>query len=339
MAAALLQVEELKVALHLRGGVVHAVDRLSFSVAEGETLAIVGESGCGKTLAALSLLRLLPEPPARIAGGRILFGGRDLAQLGEAQMRHLRGREIAMIFQDPVGSLNPVRTVGAQLAEGLRAHSGLSHAAAWHRAGELLEAVRIPNAPARLLEYPHRLSGGMCQRVMIAMAIACRPRLLIADEPTTALDVTIQAQILALLAHLQRETGMGLVIITHDLGVVAEVADRVVVMYAGRKVEEGPVQALFDSPQHPYTQGLLAATPTPSMARGSRLADIAGRVPELSDLPAGCAFAPRCTRALARCHAERPSLQPCQGNQSAACFAAGRTTPDLGADLEPAYGT
>ena len=319
--APLLEVDSLDVVLHTRAGRTKAIDRMSFSVAAGETLAIVGESGCGKSLTALSVLGLLPQPQLQIAGGAIRLLGRDLVPLSEREMQRVRGREVAMIFQDPMNSLNPVRTVGAQLVEMLQAHERIGHAAAWQRAQRLLEQVSIPNAQARLHEYPHRLSGGMCQRVMIAMAIACQPRLLIADEPTTALDVTIQAQILALLAQIQRDSGMGLVIITHDLGVVAEVADRVLVMYAGRKVEEAPVQVLFDAPQHPYTQGLLAATPSPLRARGSRLADIPGMVADLSALPAGCAFAARCPRAFDRCLAERPPLVRVGAGHRAACFA------------------
>ncbi|MDM0021451.1 ABC transporter ATP-binding protein [Variovorax saccharolyticus] len=319
--SALLEVEDLDVVLHTRSGRAKAIDRMSFSVSAGETLAIVGESGCGKSLTALSVLGLLPQPQVQMAGGAIRLLGRDLARLSERELQDVRGRDVAMIFQDPMSSLNPVRTVGAQLVEMLQAHERIGNAAAWQRAQRLLEQVSIPNAQARLHEYPHRLSGGMCQRVMIAMAIACQPRLLIADEPTTALDVTIQAQILALLAQIQRESGMGLVIITHDLGVVAEVADRVLVMYAGRKVEEAPVQLLFDAPQHPYTRGLLAATPSPLRPRGSRLADIPGMVADLSALPTGCAFADRCPRAFDRCLNERPSLVQVGAGQQAACFA------------------
>ena len=319
--SALLEVENLDVVLHTRSGRAKAIDRMSFSVSAGETLAIVGESGCGKSLTALSVLGLLPQPQVQMAGGAIRLLGRDLARLSERELQDVRGRDVAMIFQDPMSSLNPVRTVGAQLVEMLQAHERIGNAAALQRAQRLLERVSIPNAQARLHEYPHRLSGGMCQRVMIAMAIACQPRLLIADEPTTALDVTIQAQILALLAQIQRESGMGLVIITHDLGVVAEVADRVLVMYAGRKVEEAPVQLLFDAPQHPYTRGLLAATPSPLRPRGSRLADIPGMVADLSAMPTGCAFADRCPRAFDRCLNERPSLVQVGAGQQAACFA------------------
>ncbi len=318
----LLSVEDLEVHLHTRAGTLKALDRVSLRVDAGKTLAIVGESGCGKSLTALAAMRLLPDPPARIVGGRIVLEGRDLATASERDMLKVRGKDVSMIFQDPMTSLNPVLSVGTQLVEVLRAHTPLSNAQAWARARELLEQVSIPNAAARLHEFPHRLSGGMNQRVMIAMAIACNPRVLIADEPTTALDVTIQAQILELLRTLQQDSGMGLVMITHDLGVVAETADRVVVMYAGRKVEEAPVDMLFAYPLHPYTQGLMGATPSARGARGGRLADIPGMVPALSDLPAGCAFAARCPKAMARCSTERPTLTAVSGQREVACFAA-----------------
>ncbi|MFZ4479190.1 MAG: ABC transporter ATP-binding protein [Rhodoferax sp.] len=334
----LLEVNELELVLTTRAGRATAVDRLSLSVAHGETLAIVGESGCGKSLTALSVLRLLPAPQVKIKSGQIRLQGRDLLSLSEREMRQVRGCEIAMIFQDPMNSLNPVRTVGAQLVEMLQAHSELSAAAACQRAGELLDLVRIPNASARLHEFPHRLSGGMCQRVMIAMAIACNPKLLIADEPTTALDVTIQAQILALLSQLQRASGMGMVIITHDLGVVAEVADRVLVMYAGRKVEEASVTDLFERALHPYTLGLLGATPSPLHPRGSRLADIPGMVPDLLSLPAGCAYAARCPKAASRCHTERPELVTISPRHQLACFAVEPVHHKKGAAHEPAFG-
>ena len=258
-----LSVEELEVTLRTRTGDLKAIDSVSFSVGKCETLAIVGESGCGKSLTALAIMRLLPDPPALITGGRIMLEGRDLTSATERELLAIRGKDVSMIFQDSMTSLNPVLPIGAQLVEVLRTHTALSSRQAWVRARELLEQVNIPNAAERLHEYPHRLSGGMNQRVMIAMAIACRPKLLIADEPTTALDVTIQAQILELLTNLQREYGMALVMITHDLGVVAEVADRVVVMYAGSKVEEATVENLFAMPLHPYTRGLMGAIPSP----------------------------------------------------------------------------
>ncbi|MFL7905511.1 ABC transporter ATP-binding protein [Azospirillum argentinense] len=315
-----LDVQGLETTLFTRAGALKAVDGLSFSVEAGETVAIVGESGCGKSLTALSVMRLLPDPPARITGGRVLLDGRDLAALPERAMMAVRGRDVSMIFQDPMSSLNPVQTVGRQLVEVIRAHTGLSRRAAADRALELLDLVRIPDARGRFDEYPHRLSGGMCQRVMIAIAIACRPRVLIADEPTTALDVTIQAQVLDLLKRLQDEVGMAMLVISHDLGVVAETASRVIVMYAGRKVEEAPVEALFDAPLHPYTQGLLAATPNPD-APPHRLAEIPGMVPGLNELPQGCAFAPRCPRATTRCRVERPALHVPAAGRQVACFA------------------
>jgi len=322
----LLRVENLDVTLHTRAGKLKALDQVSLTVGAGETLAVVGESGCGKSLTALAIMQLLPDPPARISGGRILLGERDLAAASESEMLKVRGREVSMIFQDPMTSLNPVLTVGAQLVEVLRTHMGLSSAQAWTRAQELLELVSIPNAAARLHEFPHRLSGGMNQRVMIAMAIACGPRLLIADEPTTALDVTIQAQILALLRRLQQEAGMGLVMITHDLGVVAEMADRVAVMYAGRKIEEAPVAALFAEPLHPYTQGLMAATPSASMRQDGRLAEIPGRVPSLSELPAGCAFADRCPKVMPPCREVTPALAAMGDGRVVACHAVSTTS-------------
>jgi peptide/nickel transport system ATP-binding protein len=317
-----LEVRGLSTTLFTRRGEMKAVDGLSLSVGAGETVALVGESGCGKSLSALSIMRLLPDPPARLVGGEVKLNGRDIVPLTEEAMLDIRGQEIGMIFQDPMSSLNPVATVEKQIVEVLRTHTGLSRAAARTRARELLELVGMPDAGRRLDAYPHQLSGGMCQRVMIAMAIACSPSVLIADEPTTALDVTVQAQVLALLKKLQADAGMAMIFITHDLGVVAETADRVVVMYAGRKVEEAGVDDLFDAPLHPYTAGLIGATPTPGAARADRLADIPGMVPPLNALPAGCAFAPRCPRVMERCRGERPELtQPAPG-RLVACFAA-----------------
>jgi len=318
----ILEVEDLRVSLFTRRGVLPAVDDLSLTVAGGETVAIVGESGCGKSLTALAVMRLLPDPPARIVGGTVRFMGRDLTALSEREMQRVRGKDISMIFQDPMTSLNPVATVGDQLIEAIRCHDDVSRADAQTRAVELLRQVRIPDAERRLKDFPHQMSGGMSQRVMIAMAIACRPKLLIADEPTTALDVTIQAQILELLKELQASSGMGLIVITHDLGVVAEIADRVAVMYAGRKVEDAPVEALFERPLHRYTRGLLGATPSAKRQRGTMLADIAGSVPALSELPTGCAFQNRCRDAFARCRSEKPVLMPLLPGRTAACFAA-----------------
>lgn len=320
--SAVLDIEDLCVTLHTRRGVLQAVDHLSLSVEAGRTLALVGESGCGKSLTALSIMRLLPTPPARIASGRVSVDGMELTAMSERQVQAVRGRQVSMIFQDPMSTLNPVLTVGQQIQEVLSRHLGLRGERARRRAIELLDLVRIPDPARRLDEYPHRLSGGMCQRIVVAMAIACEPRVLIADEPTTALDVTIQAQILALLRDLQQANGMAMLLITHDLGVVAECADRVAVMYAGRKVEEASVQQLFAMPKHPYTQGLLRATPTFAHG-GGRLADIPGMVPQLSELPPGCAFADRCDRVIARCRNERPAIEGVGvSDASVACFVA-----------------
>jgi len=318
-----LEVEGLRTTLFTRRGEMKAVDGLSLRVGAGETVALVGESGCGKSLSALSIMRLLPDPPARIVGGAVRLNGRDIVALSEEAMLDVRGREIGMIFQDPMSALNPVTTVEKQISEVLTAHTELGRGQARVRAHELLEQVGMPDAGRRLDAYPHQLSGGMCQRVVIAMAIACNPAVLIADEPTTALDVTVQAQVLALLRKLQRESGMAMIFITHDLGVVAEIADRVVVMYAGRKVEEAPVDDLFERPLHPYTAGLIGATPIPGAERAARLADIPGMVPPLNALPAGCAFAPRCPRALPRCRVEAPVLEQAGPDRAVACFAPG----------------
>src|SRR6266481_1813403 len=290
-AEPILEVADLRTWFFTRDGVVRAVDGVSFHVIPGETLAIVGESGCGKSVTALSILRLIPSPPGRIVSGMIRFAGRDLLGLGEAQMREVRGNEISMIFQEPMTSLNPVLTIGHQIAETLTLHQGLDRRAALDRAVDMLRLVHIPEARRRIGEYPHQLSGGMRQRVMIAMALACNPKLLIDDEPTTALDVTIQAQILQLMLDLKRRVGAAIILITHDLGVVAEVAERVMVMYAGRKVEEAPVAELFRSPRHPYTQGLLSAVPKLGSSLSgieTRLAEIPGVVPSLKDRIPGC---------------------------------------------------
>ncbi len=319
--SSVLEVNDLSVELRGRQGSVTALDGVSLTLAAGETLALVGESGCGKSLTALALMGLLPTPPAHLSGGEIRFEGQNLVALGEKRMRRLRGNRLAMIFQDPMSSLNPVKTVGDQLGEVLRVHLGLSRREAWRRGVALLEQVHIPDPARRMDEYPHRLSGGMSQRVMIAMAIACKPAILIADEPTTALDVTIQAQILALLRELQADTGMALMLITHDLGVVAAMAQRVAVMYAGNIVEEASVLELFDYPLHPYTQGLLRATPTAGRP-DERLVDIPGRVPALAELPAGCAFAARCPHATPECARLRPGLAPLRPAHQVACLVA-----------------
>ena len=326
-AAPLLEIDGLKTHFFTRDGVVRAVDGISFAVYPGETLAVVGESGCGKSVTSLSILRLIASPPGRIVAGRIRFQGRNLLDLTEPQMRKLRGNEISMIFQEPMTSLNPVLTVGRQIAESLIVHRGLTRAEAMSRAAEMLRLVDIPEPQRRLGEYPHQLSGGMRQRVMIAMALACNPRLLIADEPTTALDVTIQAQILDLMRQLKQKTGAAIVLITHDLGVVAEMAQRVVVMYAGRKVEEAPVDELFGRPRHPYTRGLLNSIPRldeAATAGRKRLAEIPGLVPSLREEIPGCAFAERCAYATQRCRREAPPLEAKGGGHWVACWEADR---------------
>jgi peptide/nickel transport system ATP-binding protein len=327
----LLAIEDLQTHFFTRDGVVRAVDGVSYAVEAGETLAVVGESGCGKSVTALSILRLVPSPPGRIVGGAIRFEGVDLLQIGEGEMRRIRGNEISMIFQEPMTSLNPVLTVSRQITETLILHQGLTARAAAARAIEMLRLVRIPEPERRARQYPHELSGGMRQRVMIAMALACHPKLLIADEPTTALDVTIQAQILDLMRELKSEIGAAIILITHDLGVVAEMAQRVVVMYAGRKVEEAPVGDLFRRPQHPYTLGLLASVPrlgaTLGRAEPPRLAEIPGTVPSLRDPIVGCAFAPRCAYATERCSREAPPLEAKTAAHLAACFESERLPP------------
>jgi peptide/nickel transport system ATP-binding protein len=327
----LLAIEDLQTHFFTRDGVVRAVDGVSYAVEAGETLAVVGESGCGKSVTALSILRLVPSPPGRIVGGAIRFEGVDLLQIGEGEMRRIRGNEISMIFQEPMTSLNPVLTVSRQITETLILHRGLTARAAAARAIEMLRLVRIPEPERRARQYPHELSGGMRQRVMIAMALACHPKLLIADEPTTALDVTIQAQILDLMRELKSEIGAAIILITHDLGVVAEMAQRVVVMYAGRKVEEAPVGDLFRRPQHPYTLGLLASVPrlggTLGRAEPPRLAEIPGTVPSLSAPIVGCAFAPRCAYATERCSREAPPLEAKTAAHLAACFEGERLPP------------
>ena len=323
-----LEIEELKAHFFTGSGVVRAVDGVSWSVRPGETLGIVGESGCGKSVTALSILRLLPNPPGRIVGGKVRFRGRDLLALSEEQMERIRGNEISMVFQEPMTSLNPLFTVGRQIAEAIAVHAGVGRRTARKRAIEMLRRVSVPEPRARAASYPHQLSGGMRQRVMIAMALSCNPKVLIADEPTTALDVTIQAQILALLRELQRGSGMAIVLITHDMGIVAENADRVIVMYAGRKVEEANADALFERPAHPYTQGLLASIPELDAARSGtarhRLAEIKGIVPSLMDLPHGCSFAPRCRHASPECEAAAPPLQQHGPGHWVACWHARR---------------
>ncbi|MFZ2006480.1 MAG: ABC transporter ATP-binding protein [Stellaceae bacterium] len=327
---AVLEVTGLRTYLFTRAGIVKAVDDVSFAVQAGETLAVVGESGCGKTMTSLSLMRLVPSPPGRIVAGSIKLGGRDLTTLGETEMRAVRGNDISMIFQEPMTSLNPVMTIGKQIAETLRLHQGLSKAEALTKAVAMLRLVKIPEPAQRAKEYPHQLSGGMRQRAMIAMALACNPRVLIADEPTTALDVTIQAQILDLILDLQKTLGTAVILITHDLAVVAETAQRVIVMYAGRKVEEAGVEELFATPLHPYTQGLMASIPHLAVIGGAtaeddadgdgRLKEIPGMVPALSNLPQGCAFAPRCGLADERCRTLAPDYAEKRPGHWAACW-------------------
>ena len=322
----ILEVSGLQTFFFTRAGVLKAVDDLSFTLKRGETLGIVGESGCGKSMTALSIMRLVPEPPGRIVGGKVVLDGRDLLKLDEDTMRDVRGNEISMIFQEPMTSLNPVLTIGDQIGEAIGLHQDLPKSAIAAKAVEMLRLVRIPEPAQRATEYPHQLSGGMRQRAMIAMALACNPKVLIADEPTTALDVTIQAQILELMQELQRDLGTAVILITHDLGIVAETAQRVIVMYAGRKVEEADVEALFETPLHPYTVGLMASIPRlPSMrgkpaVAGERLTEIPGMVPPLTNLPSGCVFAPRCTLADARCAAEFPAFEEKRTGHWAACW-------------------
>jgi len=318
---ALLEIENLQTHFRTPDGVNRAVDGVSFEVNEGETLAVVGESGCGKSVTAMSILRLIPEPPGKI-GGSIRFQGKELLQIPDREMRDIRGNAISMVFQEPMTSLNPVLTVGRQLGETLRLHEGLDNRAAETRAAEMLALVGIPEPRRRVHEYPHQLSGGMRQRVMIAMALACNPKLLIADEPTTALDVTIQAQILDLMKDLKRRIGAAIVLITHDLGVVAEVAERVMVMYAGRQVEEAPVAQLFRTARHPYTQGLLGAVPklgSSLTATASRLTEIPGSVPSLKHRITGCVFAGRCALATELCRQFAPAFETKARQHLAAC--------------------
>jgi len=327
--APLLEVRDLQTHFQTRGGVVRAVDGVSWDVAEGETVALVGESGCGKSVSALSIMRLVAPPAGRIVGGQILFKGRDLLTLSEDEMRRIRGREIGMIFQEPMTSLNPVLTIGRQLTEGLEIHLGMSTTQSKDRAVEMLGMVGIPDGARRLSQYPHQFSGGMRQRMMIAMALACNPLLVLADEPTTALDVTIQAQILELMKGLSRRLGAAMLIITHNLGVVARYADRVNVMYAGRIIERGTARELYGNPSHPYTLGLLRSVPRLDEPRRARLAPIEGQPPDLTRLPAGCSFAPRCAFRVERCALEVPPLAPIgtTGHVSA-CWEAERLMKD-----------
>ena len=318
--AALLEVKDLRTQFQTRNGLVHAVNGISFDLAEGETLGIVGESGCGKTVSALSLMRLIPEPPGKIVGGQAIFQGKDLLRMSPEEIRRVRGAQIGMAFQDPMTSLNPVLTIGRQLTEALELHKGMSRQEARHRAAELLSIVGIPQPTERLSDYPHQFSGGMRQRVMIAMALSCMPQLLIADEPTTALDVTIQAQIVDLVKRLRDEIGMAIIWITHDLGIVAGLAKRVIVMYAGFIIEEAPVKELYAEPRHPYTLGLLGSLLRPDETEHRRLVSIEGLPPDLLGLLRGCPFVPRCVYAVARCWEENPTLVAVSQGHKKACW-------------------
>ncbi len=318
--AKLLELEDLRTQFFTTAGTVKAVDGVSYDVEEGETVGIVGESGCGKSVSALSILRLIPDPPGKIVGGKILFMGRNLLELSDVEIRKVRGADIAMVFQEPMTSLNPVLTIGRQITETLEHHLGVGREEADARAVELLDLVGISDAERRLKQYPHHFSGGMRQRVMIAMALSCDPRLIIADEPTTALDVTIQAQILELMKDLTRRLGVALIIITHNLGVVARYADRVNVMYAGKIVEKGSARQIYHNPSHPYTLGLLASVPRLDHKRGTKLVPIVGQPPDLTLLDQGCAFRPRCRFAVDRCTHEIPPLEEVGGGQMSACW-------------------
>jgi peptide/nickel transport system ATP-binding protein len=321
MAAPLLEIRGLKTHFATDDGMVQAVDGVDITIGRGETVGVVGESGCGKTVTALSVLKLIAIPPGKIVSGEILYQGRDLVPLDNEEMDRIRAKDIAMVFQEPMTSLNPVYTIGEQIAEVLRKHEGLSRKGALERTVEMLRLVQIPNPERRLNDYPHQFSGGMRQRVMIAMALSCNPKLLIADEPTTALDVTIQAQILELLQDMKSRFGMAIMLITHAMGVVAETAQRVVVMYAGKVIEEAPVEALFANPRHPYTQGLIRSIPRIDTAatHKTRLEAIPGTVPSLLRPPPGCRFAPRCRYAMAKCREAVPPLTDIGGGHRVAC--------------------
>ena len=315
----LLEIKDLCVEFKTMAGTVHAVDHLSYTLHRGEKLGIVGESGSGKSVSSLAMMQLIPNPPGKVTGGQILYNGKDLVKLSEREMQKIRGNEISMIFQEPMTSLNPIIRCGKQIAESLRLHRGMKKKEAMEEAIKMMQAVGIANPQARAYEYPHQMSGGMRQRVMIAMALACQPQILIADEPTTALDVTIQAQILDLIRDLNQEMNTSVVFITHDLGVVAEMCTRVIVMYAGEIVEEAPVEVLFNNPTHPYTEGLIASVP--KLGSGVKvLPSIPGSVPDLSMLPKGCRFAPRCKYATERCHNEEPDLFEVSEHQKCRCW-------------------
>ncbi len=319
-ADVLLKVDDLRTQFFTRDGIVKAVDGVSFELKRGETLGIVGESGCGKSVTALSIMRLVPQPPGKIATGTIMFNGDDLLKMSDQQIRAVRGNQIAMIFQDPMTSLNPVLTIGRQISESLELHMRMTRRQARLRSVELLTLVGIPGPERRVDDYPHQFSGGMRQRAMIAMALSCNPQLLIADEPTTALDVTIQAQILDLIGNLRREFDTAVMMITHDLGVVAGVADKIIVMYAGNIIESGTTEEIFDNPRHPYTLGLLNSVPRLDVSRDHRLIPIEGLPPDLIDPPKGCRFAPRCPYMIEQCNAALPELRPVAPDHRAACI-------------------
>ncbi len=318
--APLLEVQDLTTRFYTLDGVVHAVNGISYTLEEGETLGIVGESGCGKSVSVLSVMGLIPEPPGKIAAGQVLYRGQDLLKLDDTQMQHIRGKEIAMVFQDPMTSLNPVLTIGRQISEALIVHLGMGQEEARRRAAELLDMVGIPQAADRCRDYPHQFSGGMRQRAMIAMALACSPSIFIADEPTTALDVTIQAQIIDLVKDLRDQLGMAVVWITHDLGIIAGLAERVIVMYAGFIVERGNVDDIYGDPRHPYTLALLKSLPRVDRTSEERLATIPGLPPDLLGLPPGCPFTPRCAHAVERCRQENPRLKPVGLDHEIACW-------------------
>ncbi len=316
----LLGVENLTTHFYTEEGVVYAVNGISYTLDEGDTLGVVGESGCGKSVHALSIMRLIPIPPGKIETGEVIFRGRDLLKFSDDEMRHVRGAQIAMIFQDPMTSFNPVLTIGFQIMEALKLHQGMSGKEARERAAELLAMVGIPEASQRLDDYPHQFSGGMRQRAMIAMALSCNPSILIADEPTTSLDVTIQAQIIDLVKRLRDKLGMAVIWITHDLGVVAGLTRRVNVMYAGSIVESGPVKEIYGNSHHPYTVGLMGSLPRPDEPPGTKLFSVRGEPPDLLGLPEGCPFAPRCDYVIERCHHEAPSLEPTEPGHWVACW-------------------
>jgi oligopeptide transport system ATP-binding protein len=334
MADHLLEVDDLKMYFHTRDGIVKAVDGVSYTLDRGETLGVVGESGSGKSVTALTLMGLISMPPGRVEGGDARFKGRSLITMKDDELRSIRGNEISMIFQDPMTSLNPVYRIGRQIAEPVRVHKGATAAQARARAIELLGLVGIPHPDKRVDDYPHQFSGGMRQRAMIAMALACDPDILIADEPTTALDVTIQAQILELMQEVQQRTGAAIIMITHDLGVIADIADRVLVMYAGKPVEYGTLDEVFGEPQHPYTWGLMDSVPHAGMTEKSALCPIKGQPPSLIDVPSGCAFHPRCPYARARCLTEVPALRDIRGGHRSACHFSGESWFTRGCSLD-----